>query len=103
MPAKLQQLEDSDDELDLDGPVTSNFLAGDQTQLSTRELTLNEKPQTESLFSLAGVAAFILACSLAHFLLVTQGFMGKAGIQKADAIAEWIQKFFAKYSIHDNR
>lgn len=99
MPAKLREVSSSDEEFDdyLDGPITSNFLSEDQTKLKPREIDV---PKQDVGYPLASVAAFILACCIAHFLLVTQGFMGKAGIAKADSVADWLREFFAKYSIH---
>jgi hypothetical protein len=99
------QKEEEDYDLDavLDGPVISNFLSTEQETISPRELTFRKdemRISEEPSYSVATVAAFILACCIAHFFLVTQGFMGTKGLAKMDAFAARVQEFFNKYSVH---
>ncbi|KAG8838603.1 hypothetical protein FRB91_011563 [Serendipita sp. 411] len=96
---EINEEEDYDLDAFLDEPPVSNFLSGDHESISPRELTFRKTEPKESFYSFANVAAFILACCIAHFVLVTQGFMGKAGMAKADSIVAKIQEFFQKYTI----
>ena len=95
-----------DDEYDLDaaldGPTVSNFLEKDRETISPRELTFRKDEMglpEEPSYPLATVVAFIMACCIAHWILVTQGFLGKSGWTKLDNIAESIQDFFTRHSI----
>lgn len=105
MPDKLQPNEDDEYDLDavLDEPPVSNFMSKDHETISPRELTFRKnelRVSEEPAFPLATVAAFIMACCLAHFILVTQGFLGTKGLEKLDGFAARVQDFFNKYSIH---
>ena len=103
MPDKLQaQEEDYDLDAALDGPVVSNFLEKDRENISPRELTFRKDEMglpEEPSYPLANVIAFIMACCLAHWILVTQGYMGKSGWTKLDGFVNSTQEFFARHSI----
>jgi len=46
------------------------------------------------MVSIAGVLSFLLAMGIAHFALVTGGFMGDAGLEKWDRAREWVASAF---------
>jgi len=48
------------------------------------------KPE-QGNFTIAGVLSFMLAMGLAHFVLVTGGFLGEGGMQKWERAREWVE------------
>jgi hypothetical protein len=102
-PDKVDEDEDYDLDAALDGPVVSNFMSQEHESITPRELTFRKdelRVSEEPSYPLATVAAFIMACCIAHFLLVTQGFLGAKGLAKLDDFAARVQDFFNKHSIH---
>lgn len=99
----LQEGEDYDIDAVLDEPAVSNFLSGDHETVSPRELTFRKDElgaTDEPGYSFTTVAAFILACCIAHFVLTTQGFLGARGMERLDTFATKVEEFFTKHSIH---
>lgn len=102
----MPHIEEVDDDYDLDAvldePPVSNFLAKEQEAISPRELTFRKdelRGPDETSFSFVNVAAFIMACCIAHFFLVTGGYIGKGGMTKLDRFVEKAEEFFTKHSI----
>lgn len=99
----MPKIEEVDDNYDLDAALdetpVSNFLPQEYETISSRELRNEIHSPDDSGFSFTNVAAFILSCCIAHFLLVTQGFLGKDGWSKLDNVAEKVQEFFTKGAI----
>ena len=92
--------EGDDEEYDLDAPVVSNFMSRDYESISPRELTFREAPPGPEMgFSMTTFIAFLMAASLAHFILVTQGFLGKKGTEKQEAVWNWVEGILTKWSI----
>ncbi|KAF8574312.1 heme oxygenase-like protein [Ramaria rubella] len=50
--------------------------------------------KTSGTVSVASVLSFLLAMGIAHFALVTGGFLGDAGIEKWDRAREWVGNAF---------
>jgi len=50
----------------------------------------NTKATTSPLVSVSTVISFIMAASLAHFILVVTGFTGTAGSVKYKAFEDWL-------------
>ncbi|KIM25384.1 hypothetical protein M408DRAFT_331157 [Serendipita vermifera MAFF 305830] len=99
---EITEVDEYDLDAALDGPVVSNFLEKDRETISPRELTFRKDEMhisEEPAYPLATVAAFIMACCIAHWVLVTQGFLGKHGWEKLDNVVDSIQEFFTKHSI----
>jgi hypothetical protein len=48
------------------------------------------KPRAHGTFTVAGVLSFVLAVGISHFVLVTGGFLGDAGLEKWDWTREWL-------------
>lgn len=92
--------EEEEEEYDLDVPPVSNFMSGDYENISPRELTFRDAPPgPEMSFPMTTFIAFVMAASLAHFLLVTQGFLGKKGMEKQEAVWKWVEGILTKWSI----
>ena len=113
--AKIEEIPDEDDrrhqatdlnddgeeeEYDLNAPPVSNFMSGDYESISPRELTFRDAPPgPEISFPMTTFIAFVMAVSLAHFVLVTQGFLGKKGMEKQEAVWKWVEGILTKWSI----
>ena len=92
--------DDSEEEYDLSAPSVSNFLSAEYEAISPRELTFrNAPPGPETSFPMTTFIAFVMAASLAHFLLVTQGFLGTRGLERQEAVWKWLEGVLAKWSI----
>ena len=99
-PGAENEGEGADDEYDLDAPAVSNFLSREYETISPRELTFRDTaPGQEVGFPLTTVVAFVLAASVAHWLLVTQGFLGKQGTARQEAVWKWFEGVLTKWSI----
>ncbi|KAF8511919.1 heme oxygenase 1 [Gautieria morchelliformis] len=55
---------------------------------------MDMKPGAHSKFTVAGVLSFMLAVGISHFVLVTGGFLGDAGLEKWDWAREWLGTVF---------
>jgi len=89
-----------DDEYDLNAPPVSNFMSGDYEHISPRELTFRDTPTSPGMsFPMTTFIALVMAASLAHFILVTQGFLGKKGMEKQEAVWKWVEGILTKWSI----
>ena len=42
--------------------------------------------------------AFVMAVSLAQFILITQDFLGKKGTEKQEAVWNWLEGILTKWS-----
>jgi hypothetical protein len=92
--------EEEEEEYDLNTPPVSNFMSGDYEHISPRELTFREAPPgPEMSFPMTTFIAFVMAVGLAHFILVTQGFLGKKGAEKEEAVWKWVEGILTKWSI----
>jgi len=91
---------DEEEEYDVNAPPVSNFMGGDYESISPREFTFREAPPGPDVgFPLTTFVAFLMAASLAHFFLVTQGFLGKKGTEKQEAVWKWVEHILTKWSI----
>ena len=92
--------DEEEEEYDLNAPPVSNFMSGDYETISPRELTFRDAPPgPEMRLSMTTFIAFVMAVSLAHFILVTQGFLGKKGTEKQEAVWNWLEGILTKWSI----
>ena len=52
-------------------------------------------PAEEWLYRATSVIAFIIAVSIAHFVLVVGGFTGAKGYAKLEAVQQWLDNYFS--------
>jgi len=98
--ATNSDVEGDDEEYDLDAPAVSNFMSREYETISPRELTFRAAPPRPQIgFSMTTFVALVMAACLAHFILVTQGFLGKKGVERQEALWKWLEDFLTKWSI----
>ncbi len=91
---------DEEEEYHLDAPPVSNFMSRDYETISPREHTFRDAPPRPAMsFPMTTFIAFIMAVSLAHFILVTQGFLGTKGTEKQEAVWNWVEGILTKWGI----
>ncbi|KAF8527605.1 hypothetical protein BU17DRAFT_61730 [Hysterangium stoloniferum] len=69
-----------------------------QTKVSTPKDTSAPFPKVtakEGSFTVAGVLSFMLAMGIAHFILVTNGFLLNYGLEELDRVRAWVTCFIS--------
>ena len=92
--------DEEEEEYDLNAPPVSNFMSGEYETISARESTSRGAPPGPGMsLPMTTFIAFVMAVSLAHFILVTQGFLGKKGTEKQEAVWNWVEGILTKWGI----
>ncbi|KAL5524798.1 hypothetical protein ACEPAF_9944 [Sanghuangporus sanghuang] len=71
-------------------PSGNGITASDKYSPLQSNLSIRPQKLTEKSFSVSSVIAIVLAATLTHFLLVTNGFTGASGYGKLEAVWKWI-------------
>ncbi|KAJ4482355.1 hypothetical protein J3R30DRAFT_2160458 [Lentinula aciculospora] len=74
--------------------IQSPAVARNSTESREIPILIEQNSSQSSGFSVASVAAVILAGSIAHLCLTWGGFTGQKGWDKLVAVEEWIAAFF---------
>jgi hypothetical protein len=93
---------EEEEEYDLDAPAVSNFLPREyEESISPREHTRSGGGGGGGLggVPLTTFLALVLAASLAHALLVTQGFLGARGAARHEAVWDWVARVLARWGV----
>ena len=65
-----------------------------QSGQSKTVFVADQAPTEERTFSAVSVIAFIVAVSIAHFVLVVGGFTGMKGYAKLEGLQAWLDNYF---------
>ncbi|KAJ3760610.1 hypothetical protein EV361DRAFT_385640 [Lentinula raphanica] len=74
--------------------IQSPDVAANTTQPREIPILIEQNSSESSGYSVASVAAVILAGSIAHLCLTWGGFTGQSGWDKLVAVEDWIAAFF---------
>ncbi|KAH7876204.1 uncharacterized protein C8R40DRAFT_1101093 [Lentinula edodes] len=74
--------------------IQSPAVVQNSTQSKEIPILIEQNSSQSSTYSVASVAAVILAGSIAHLFLTWGGFTGQKGWDKLVAVEDWIATFF---------
>ncbi|THH20583.1 hypothetical protein EW146_g797 [Bondarzewia mesenterica] len=94
-PSPLSPLDSPSSHLgDPTTPVSPSFTREEEKPKEIPVQILQTHAVPEGNYTVSGVASFIAAMCLAHFILVVGGFTGSRGWEKFEAVQEWIAGLF---------